>query len=56
MRKWLYAGWYVYLFKELKGLGQLFCRIGGHKCGVVWYNGVGLEPNMNCKKCGEFLG
>lgn len=32
------------------------CRFGGHKCGVVWYNPGGFEPDMHCKNCGEDLG
>ena len=32
------------------------CRALGHRCGVIWYNPYGLEPDMHCKNCGDDLG
>ena len=53
--KWLSFSWYSYLFKPWKGWKVLFCRIKGHPNGVIWFSD-GLEPNMECKDCGEDLG
>lgn len=55
--KWLTWHWYVYLFAGLRSLRQLWCRLGGHACGPIWYRiGETLEPDMRCKGCGEDLG
>ena len=53
---WLSPSWYSYLFKPWKGWRTVICRVGGHKCGVVWYNPTGLEPDMHCQNCGDDLG
>jgi len=52
--------WWKYLFgkksPDYSWWTVIKCRIGGHKCGVVWYNPYGYEPNMTCKNCGDDLG
>lgn len=54
--KWFDISWYQYLFTDLDGFRNLWCRIRGHPYGVVWYTLCGLEPDMSCKNCGEDLG
>ncbi len=58
--RWLTFGWYSYLFHKYKDknptMKMIICRAFMHKAGPVWYNLSGLEPNMNCKNCGENLG
>jgi len=49
-------GYYKYLFEIPFTIRALFCRMDGHKCGVVWYNPNGYEPDMTCKNCGDDLG
>lgn len=56
LTKWFSISWWTYLFKDCSGFRNFFCRISGHKAGVIWYNVNGLEPNMECKNCGEDLG
>lgn len=57
--KWFTRGWWGYLFEkksvDYSWFTVLRCRIKGHKCGVVWYNTTGLEPDMTCKNCGDDL-
>jgi len=45
-----------YLFAHPLSLRAIICRIGGHSCGVVWYNPGGTQPNMCCRNCGDDLG
>ena len=47
--------WYQYLFKDCEGWTNFWCRLCGHP-GVVWYDPLGTEPDMSCKRCGENLG
>ena len=47
--------WYRYLFAKPLSLRAVICRWNGHKCGVVWYNPGGLEPDMHCRNCGDNL-
>lgn len=54
--EYFYWEWYKYLFKENKGLRNIWCRARGHPGGVVFYNPGGLEPSMDCENCGEDLG
>jgi hypothetical protein len=49
-------GYMKYLFAKPFSIRSLFCRMNGHKCGVVWYNVGGDEPDMHCKNCGDDLG
>jgi len=48
--------YWKYLLKEPFSIRAFFCRMNGHKCGVVWYNVCGYEPDMTCKNCGDDLG
>lgn len=58
--RWLSFLWYKYLFSNIPIDSNIFksvvCRLQKHKCGVVWYNIGGVEPDMHCKNCGEDLG
>jgi hypothetical protein len=54
MSKWLSFSWYKYLGTSVSFL-NLWCRIRNHPHGVIW-DSTGLEPNMQCKDCGEDLG
>ena len=54
--KWFHIWWYQYLFEKPFDLRRLFCRMGNHKCGPVYYNTCGLEPNMRCQNCGDYIG
>jgi hypothetical protein len=58
--KWFTKEWYKYLLEsknpDVSWFTVVRCRMGGHKCGVVWYNFDGLEPDMHCKECGDDLG
>ena len=35
---------------------RCWCRFSKHKCGVIFYNVAGLEPDTHCKNCGEDIG
>jgi len=50
--------WYKYLFTDLgdEKWIRFWCRIGGHKCGTIYYNPGGYEPDYHCINCGEDLG
>ena len=39
----------------LTKFGQWICERRGH-VGVVWFNPGGLEPNMDCMRCGKDIG
>jgi len=54
--KWLSLWWYQYLFEKPFTIRKIFCRIKGHPNGPVWYNPEGLEPNMCCRDCSDYLG
>ena len=57
--KWFSFLWYKYLFEKPRYsniLNTAICRAQNHKCGVVWYNPSGLEPDMHCRNCGDDLG
>ncbi len=56
LTRWFSISWWTYLFKDCTGIRNFFCRINGHKSGVVWYTCNGEEPDMTCKNCGEDLG
>jgi len=55
---WYYVtsidGW-KYLLHKPFSIRALLCRLGGHKCGVIWYNVGGSEPDMHCSNCGDDL-
>jgi hypothetical protein len=58
--KWLTIWWYKYLLEpkqhDTSWFTAIRCRMNGHKCGVVYYNPTGVEPDMHCKVCGDDLG
>lgn len=57
MFKWFTRSWWGYLLQKPFSLRAFWCRNKGHnKCGVVWYNIGGCEPDMHCKNCGDDLG
>jgi len=50
--------WRMILTKPAYGISWLtaiICRIRNHPCGVIWYNASGLEPDMRCKNCEDYL-
>ncbi len=59
LSKWF---WEYILYKRSNYYGDvgwlktIWCRITNHKCGIVWYNPNGFEPDMHCKRCGDNLG
>ena len=54
--RWLTIDWYKYILFPWKGMDAVLCRMGGHRCGVIWYTSWGVEPDMHCKNCGDDLG
>lgn len=54
--KWLTIKWWKYLLVGCTGWTNFLCRINGHKCGPIWYNFNGFEPDMHCVNCGEDIG
>lgn len=61
MIHWFTYSWWKYLLaaKADEGISwftTIHCRSTGHRCGPVYYNPTGLEPDMTCKKCGDDLG
>jgi hypothetical protein len=57
---WFTINWWKYLLEkkseDVSWLEVIICRSKGHKCGVIWYNPGGLEPDMTCINCGDDLG
>jgi len=51
-----YISYLGYLFEKPFTIRKFFCRLGGHKCGVWFYNPNGLEPDMHCMNCDDDLG
>lgn len=61
--RWFTLSWWKYLFKKrnftygyIGMIRTIICRIKNHPCGVVWYNSLGIEPDMHCKNCGDDIG
>jgi len=54
--RWFLPWWWKYLFTNCEGWSNFWCRVSEHKCGVIWYNYCGDEPDMCCKNCGEDFG
>lgn len=52
---WFTKDWWGYLLEKPLNLTKFFCRIKGHRCGPVWYNVGGLEPDMHCSNCYDDL-
>jgi hypothetical protein len=53
--RWFTISWWKYLLKGCTGWRNFWCRVSIHKCGIVYYNPTGLEPDWHCKNCGEDL-
>lgn len=53
---WFTISWWKYLLTDCTGWTNFWCRVRGHPYGVGWYNAGGLEPDMQCRNCGEDLG
>jgi len=68
MRHWsnyLDIEFYKYLFSKADNPGwcsdnaivdwwkRLKCRWNGHKCGCIFYNPGGYEPDGRCQECGD---
>ena len=32
------------------------CRFRGHRCGMIYYNPGGLQPDYRCRNCDEDIG
>lgn len=72
MIKWFYIDWWKYILEKphrdqydfhkykigflVERFKIIKCRMRGHKCGVIWHNLYGYEPDMHCKNCGDNLG
>jgi len=57
---WFTFGWWKYLLaKPAWGTTRrdaFWCRVQNHPAGIVWFNPGGLEPDMHCKNCGDYIG
>ncbi len=57
--RWFTLVWWQYLLeKPARGSSMFkafFCRMLVHPAGVIYYNPIGLEPDMRCKNCGDEL-
>jgi hypothetical protein len=62
---WLTRSWWRYLLNNpdyrgrkhpVRSWNHFWCRVRGHRCGPVWYNAGGIEPDMHCRNCGDDLG
>jgi len=57
---WFTKSWWKMLLEkpaeDVNRWISFWCRAKGHKCGVVYYNACGTEPDMHCKNCGDDLG
>ena len=60
--KWFTKEWWNYLLEKPKDSSytnwwvRFHCRRKGHPCGPWYHNIGGLEPDMHCKHCGDYLG
>jgi len=56
---WFTKSWWKYLFhkknRHTNWVTVVLCRARGHT-DVWWFNPGGLEPDMNCTRCGDDLG
>jgi len=51
--------WKYLLEKPADGINlwtAFWCRLSGHRCGVIFYNVGGDEPDYRCKNCFDDLG
>lgn len=53
---WLSLEFWRYLLEQPRSLRRFVCRARGHRCGPIFYRSYGLEPDMRCKNCHDFLG
>lgn len=65
---WLTLDWWKYLLADLGSPSEwwhedrrwpwttLWCRLRGHPSGPIWQNVGGLEPDMDCRDCGDRIG
>ncbi len=51
--EWLFHDLSKYSFR--KSLTKFFCRIKDHPNGPIWYC-QGLEPDMRCQDCLDYIG
>ena len=60
--KWFTRDWWEYLLEKPGYPGytnwwkRFNCRRKGHPCGPWYFNVGGLEPDWQCKDCGDYLG
>lgn len=55
--RWFTSTWWKYLFERpfhSSLLRTVICRMKGHE-DPIWYNLVGLEPDMRCRNCFDYL-
>jgi len=60
VKRWLYLGWWAYLFSSPLGdepIRRIICRARNHPCGPIYYDfrPSATEPDMRCKNCGDEL-
>ena len=48
--------WWKYLFSKPFSLRRFWCRVRNHPNGAIWCDPIGVEPDMRCVDCGEYLG
>lgn len=57
--RWFTISWWRYLCaKPAHGISlwtAFFCRVGGHKCGPIYFNPMGYEPDDRCKNCNDYI-
>lgn len=55
LTRWFSRSWWQYLFEKPVTWKKFWCRSGCHKCGPIYYNMGGFEPDYRCKNCGDEL-
>ena len=49
--------WWKFLLSKPLTWTKFWCRLGNHKDGPILYNfDGGLEPDMHCINCDDYLG
>ncbi len=54
--KWISIYWWKYLLEKPCNWTKFWCRVSQHKCGPIYYNVNGTEPDWHCKNCKDYLG
>ncbi len=54
IRYWFYLSFWKYLLEKPVTWKKFWCRASLHKCGPIWHNPGGSEPNYKCQNCGDF--